>query len=160
MTAQSPARHAGHAQSDQLIAPRRVVANLNAAQLVEAAVLAKEGTLTEHGAFAAVTSPHTGRSAKDKFIVEEPGSSGQIWWEKNARMDPEAFERLHAAVRAHLEPQELFAQDLYGGADPAYRLPVRFYTPNAWHALFVRNMFIRAMPAEPDIVWLRSCSPW
>ncbi|HEU5051112.1 MAG TPA: phosphoenolpyruvate carboxykinase [Gemmatimonadales bacterium] len=148
MTAQSPARHAGHAPSDQLIAPRRVVANLNAAQLVEAAVLAKEGTLTEHGAFAAVTSPHTGRSAKDKFIVEEPGSSDRIWWEKNARMDAEAFDRLHAAVRAHLEPQELFAQDLFGGADPAYRLPVRFYTPNAWHALFVRNMFIRPDAAD------------
>ena len=36
-------------------------------------------------------------------------------------------------------------QDLFGGADPAYRLPVRFITPNAWHALFVRNMFIRAV---------------
>src|SRR3712207_6980256 len=34
------------------------------------------------------------------------------------------------------------------GADMAYRVPVRFVTPNAWHALFVRNMFIRAMPAE------------
>ena len=42
----------------------------------------------------------------------------------------------------------MFVQDLFGGADPAYRLPVRFITPNAWHALFVRNMFIRALPAE------------
>ena len=42
----------------------------------------------------------------------------------------------------------MFVQDLFGGADPAFRVPVRFITPNAWHALFVRNMFIRALPAE------------
>ena len=51
-------------------------------------------------------------------------------------------------MRAHLDAREVFVQDLFAGADPAYRLPVRFVTPNAWHALFVRNMFIRAVPAE------------
>ena len=92
--------------------------------------------------------PPTGRSAKDKFLVEEPGTEDRIWWEKNARLDPEAFERLQEDVRAHLDSREVFVQDLFAGADPAYRLPVRFITPNAWHALFVRNMFIRAVPAE------------
>ena len=76
-------------------------------------------------------------------MVEEPGSGDRIWWEKNPRLDPAAFERLHEDVRAYLDARELFVQDLFGGADPAYRLPVRFVTPNAWHALFVRNMFIR-----------------
>ena len=51
-------------------------------------------------------------------------------------------------MRAYLDSREVFVQDLFAGADPAYRLPVRFITPNAWHALFVRNMFIRAVPAE------------
>jgi phosphoenolpyruvate carboxykinase (ATP) len=63
-------------------------------------------------------------------------------------MDPAAFGRLHQDVVAHLENQEVFVQDLFGGADPAYRLPVRFVTPNAWHALFVNNMFIRPNPAD------------
>jgi phosphoenolpyruvate carboxykinase (ATP) len=63
-------------------------------------------------------------------------------------LDPAAFERLHEDVRAYLDARELFVQDLFGGADPAYRVAVRFITPNAWHALFVRNMFIRALPAE------------
>ena len=61
---------------------------------------------------------------------------------------PSTFDRLHADVRAFLDTRELFVQDLFGGADPAYRLPVRFITPSAWHALFVRHMFIRAQPAE------------
>src|SRR5690606_2256408 len=147
MSPQSTARPA-KSSSDQPIGARTVHANLNAAELIEQAVRRDEGHLTSHGAFASVTSPHTGRSAKDKFVVDEPSSSEKIWWDKNARMEPAAFDRLHGAVRAHLEEQELFVQDLFGGADEAYRLPVRFYTPNAWHALFVRNMFIRPMAAE------------
>jgi phosphoenolpyruvate carboxykinase (ATP) len=128
--------------------PIRIFANLAPPALVEHALGRSEGTLTDRGAFAAVTSPHTGRSPKDKFLIEEAGSADRIWWEKNPRLDPAPFERLHEDVRAYLDARELFVQDLFAGADPAYRLPVRFITPNAWHALFVRNMFIRALPAE------------
>ena len=128
--------------------PIRIHANLTPAMLIEQALRRGEGSLTDHGAFVAVTAPHTGRSAKDKFVVNDPGLADRIWWAKNPRLDPEAFERLQEDVRAHLEAREVFVQDLFAGADPAYRLPVRFITPNAWHALFVRNMFIRALPAE------------
>jgi phosphoenolpyruvate carboxykinase (ATP) len=128
--------------------PIRIHANLTPSMLIEHALRRGEGSLTDHGAFAAVTAPHTGRSAKDKFVVDDPGITHKIWWEKNARLEPVAFERLQEDVRAYLDAREVFVQDLFAGADPAYRLPVRFVTPNAWHALFVRNMFIRALPAE------------
>jgi phosphoenolpyruvate carboxykinase (ATP) len=128
--------------------PIRIHANLTPPALIEHALRRSEGQLTDHGAFAAVTAPHTGRSAKDKFLIEEPGTADRIWGEKNPRLDPQAFDRLHEDVRTYLDARELYVQDLFGGADPAYRVPVRFITPNAWHALFVRNMFIRALPAE------------
>jgi phosphoenolpyruvate carboxykinase (ATP) len=128
--------------------PIRIHANLTPPMLIEHALRRSEGSLTDHGAFTAVTAPHTGRSAKDKFLVDEPGINDRIWWEKNPRIDSAAFERLQEDVRAYLDAREVFVQDLFAGADPAYRLPVRFVTPNAWHALFVRNMFIRAVPAE------------
>src|ERR687898_2597918 len=128
--------------------PIRIHANLTPPQLLEHAVRRSEGVLTNCGAFSAITAPHTGRSAKDKYLVEEPGTRDRIWWEKNARLEPEAFERLQEDVRAYLDAREVFVQDLFAGADPAYRLSVRFITPNAWHALFVRNMFIRALPPE------------
>ena len=50
---------------------------------------------------------------------------------------------------AHLGQQELFVQDLYAGADPAYRLPVRFIQELAWQSLFVRNLFI--VPPAADL---------
>jgi phosphoenolpyruvate carboxykinase (ATP) len=130
--------------------PKRIWANLGAPELYEHAAKRGEGLITDHGALAVVTTPHTGRSPKDKFLVDEASSSGQIWWDRNDRMTPEKFDRLLADVKRHLNDQpEVFVQDLFGGADPSYRLPVRFVTPNAWQALFVRNMFIR--PALADL---------
>ena len=99
--------------------PIRIHANLTPPTLIEHAVRKGEGVLSDHGAFTAVTAPHTGRSAKDKFLVEEPGTKDQIWWEKNPRLDPEAFDRLQEDVRAYLDAREVFVQDLFAGADPA-----------------------------------------
>jgi phosphoenolpyruvate carboxykinase (ATP) len=128
---------------------KTVWANLGTPALYEHAARRGEGRFTDHGALAVTTSPHTGRSPKDKFVVDEPSSSGQIWWDKNDRLAPDKFDRLLADVQQHLSGQaEVFVQDLFGGADQAYRLPVRFITPNAWQALFVRNMFIRPTAAD------------
>ncbi len=124
--------------------------NLTPSQLYEHALRRGEGVVTSAGPFSAVTSPHTGRSPNDKFLVQEPDSTGQIWWGKvNQPIAPEQFARLKADVEAHLSGQELFVRDVYAGADPAFRLPIRFMTPNAWHALFVYNMFLR--PADGEL---------
>jgi phosphoenolpyruvate carboxykinase (ATP) len=133
----------------QGLTPKRVWANLGASELIEQAIRRQEGLLSDRGAFTAITSPHTGRSPKDKFVVDEPGSSAKIWWEKNEKMSSEHFDLLLAEVKVHLNQQpEVFVQDLFGGADARYRLPVRFISPNAWQALFVRNMFIRPNLAD------------
>jgi len=122
--------------------------NLGAAGLIEQAIRRGEGSLTEDGAFVAITTPHTGRSPNDKFVVREPSSEDKIaWGNVNVPLSREHYERLHRDVLRYLEGQELFVQDLYAGADPAYRLNVRVISPNAWHALFARNMFI-VPPAE------------
>jgi phosphoenolpyruvate carboxykinase (ATP) len=132
------------------ITPAKVHANWCVAALAEAAVQRREGVVTNRGAFTAITAPHTGRSPNDKFVVKEPGSASDIWWDSNVALDPAAFDRLHDDIRVHLTNQELFVQDLHGGAAPKYRLGVRFITPSAWHALFVRNMFIR--PTTADLI--------
>jgi phosphoenolpyruvate carboxykinase (ATP) len=108
------------------------------------------------GPFVAITSPHTGRSPRDKFVVREPSSERDVdWGEVNQPLAEAHFDALLADVRAYLEGlDELFVQDLYCGADPAYRLSCRYVTPNAWHAAFVRNMFIR-----PDVAELAAFAP-
>ena len=67
-------------------ATTRIHANLGPASLVEFAVQRGEGHLTDRGAFTVVTIPHTGRSPKDKFVVDERSPRAHVWWEKNAKM--------------------------------------------------------------------------
>src|SRR3989441_5817864 len=123
--------------------------NLRPPALCEHAVRRGEGVLTEGGAFCAVTSPHTGRSPNDKFVVREASSHADIWWGRvNQPFEEAQFDRLRADVARHLNDQELFVRDLFAGADPNHRIAIRFVTPNAWHALFVSNMFLRPTPSD------------
>jgi len=134
------------------LAPQQAVHwNLRPAALYEHAARRGEGVITEGGAFCAVTSPHTGRSPNDKFIVRDVVSESDVWWGRvNHPMTDQHFERLRADVVRHLNGQELFVRDLFAGADPNHRIGIRFVTPNAWHALFVYNMFLR--PTSSDLV--------
>ena len=119
--------------------------NLVPAELMLAAARRGEGEFAAMGPFVAVTTPHTGRSPNDKFVVREPSSEKDVDWGKvNQPISPSSYEALLSDIRAYLnQREELFVEDLYCGADPAYRLSVRYVSPNAWHMAFVRNMFIR-----------------
>jgi phosphoenolpyruvate carboxykinase (ATP) len=119
--------------------------NLTSPCLIEEAIRRGEGALADMGPFVATTAPHTGRSPNDKFVVREPGTEGDVDWGKvNQPITAEHFDRLLADVKAYLNGRDtLFVQDLFCGADENHRLSVRYVTPNAWHAAFVRNMFIR-----------------
>ncbi|OCW57311.1 phosphoenolpyruvate carboxykinase [Hoeflea olei] len=132
------------------------------AELVELAVTRGEACLTAQGALRALTGQHTGRSAKDKFIVCDATTQDKIWWDNNNAMTPEAFDVLHdeafdvlhADMLAHAQDKDLFVQDLVGGADQHYALNARIVTAYAWHALFIRNMLIR-----PEQAALESFTP-
>ncbi len=133
--------------------------NPGTAELYESAIKRGEAAIAHLGPLVARTGKYTGRTPKDKFIVREPESEGRIWWDGNQAFDPEAFDRLQRRVAEYLEGKELFVQDCYVGADPAYRRSVRFVTELAWHNLFVRNLFIRrpageAFDHEPDFTVL------
>ena len=124
--------------------------NLVAPELMLAAARRGEGEFADMGPFVAVTAPHTGRSPNDKFVVREAESEADVDWGKvNQPISEEHFAAILADVQAYLnERDELFVQDLRCGADPAHRLSVRYVLPNAWHAAFVRNMFIRPDQSE------------
>jgi phosphoenolpyruvate carboxykinase (ATP) len=131
-------------------ATREVHANLSAPALVAESLRRFEGRLSADGAVMVNTGVHTGRSVQDKFVVDEPGTTADVWWGKiNQRLSPEKFVVLKGRVQAYLQGQDLFVQDVYAGADPARRIRVRMVTTTAWHALFARNMFIR--PPEHDL---------
>lgn len=123
--------------------------NHNTPMLYEEIIRNGEGLMAHLGPIVVRTGLHTGRAAKDKFIVEEPDTKDKVWWGKvNRPFSPEKFALLFRRLQAYLQGRNLYVQDCYAGYDPKYRLPIRVITETAWHNLFARNMFIQAEPEE------------
>jgi phosphoenolpyruvate carboxykinase (ATP) len=121
----------------------RVYWSLTTPSLYEEAIRRREGLVAHRGPLVCRTGHHTGRSPNDKFIVQEASSADRIWWGTvNRPLSADRFDLLHRHLLKYLEGKELFVQDCYAGADPAYRLPIRIITENAWHSLFARHLFI------------------
>lgn len=120
-----------------------VLPNLDNAALIDAAVAHDEGRLTATGALAVQTGAFTGRSPKDKYVVEEAASRDDIWWGRvNHPMPEERFALLERDIRAYLDDRPVYTQTLAVGAHPAYQHPVALTTQRAWVALFSRHLFI------------------
>jgi phosphoenolpyruvate carboxykinase (ATP) len=134
---------------DTLLKNEKVHRNLHSGLLVEYAVRRSEGLLADNGALVAYTGKYTGRTPKDKFTVKDPVTAELVnWGEVNQAFDPEKFDALFERVVGSLRGKELFVQDLYAGADPSYRLPIRVINEYAWHNLFVRALFVRPTNEE------------
>ena len=119
--------------------------NLPPARLIEAAVRRREGMLAESGALVAKTGKRTGRSPKDRFIVEDEVTRDKVdWGAVNKPFSTEAFEAILDKATSYLSNlEEFYVVDAYAGADPRYRLNVQIATEYAWHALFARQLFRR-----------------
>ena len=123
--------------------------NLPTPALYEHAIRRREGAMSHLGPLVVRTGHHTGRSANDKFIVDEADSHDQIWWGTINKPIPEQnFDILHQRMASYLQMKDVYVQDCFAGADPHYRMPIRIITEYAWHNLFARNLFIQPEPED------------
>jgi len=122
-----------------------------------------KGQVTELGAVNVMTGVYTGRSPKDKFIVEDETSENTVWWttpeykNDNKKASPKAWATCKDIALKELSNKRLFVVDGFCGANVDSRMKVRFIMEVAWQAHFVTNMFIRPMnqvefDQEPDFV--------
>ncbi len=123
--------------------------NDSAEALARKSLARGETAATRHGALVADTGKFTGRSAKDKFVVEDDLTRDTVWWSNTGSMSRSHFDALLADMLAAGEGGEFFHQQLFAGADPTHRYTADIFTPNAWHALFIRNLLIE--PAEEEL---------
>lgn len=123
--------------------------NLGTEALYDAAIRLGEGVKAATGPLAVRTNK-TGRSPKDRFIVQDAQTKEQVWWEGfNTPISEEVFDNLLTKMISYAEGKELFVQQVYAGTDPQYRIACQMITEMAYHSLFIRNMFVR--PTENEI---------
>ncbi|WP_396174563.1 phosphoenolpyruvate carboxykinase (ATP) [Flavobacterium sp.] len=115
----------------------------------------EKGQLTELGAVNVMTGEFTGRSPKDKYIVEDAVTKETIWWNSpkapndNKPISQATWNALKETTTQQLSGKRLFVVDAFCGANENTRLKVRFIMEVAWQAHFVKNMFIR--PTEQEL---------
>jgi len=125
--------------------------NPSVASLYEDALVYESGSaINSTGALVASSGKKTGRSPKDKRIVDEPGSSEHIWWGPvNKKLSENSWLINRERAIDYLNTRSrIYVVDAYAGWDPKYRIKVRVVCARAYHALFMRNMLIRPTQQE------------
>ena len=149
VTAENGRWNSRYGLAAQGILPRSARYNAFEAALMETALAKYEGVLSQSGALVVNTGKFTGRSPDDKHIVVEESTKGDIWWDGNRAMSPDAFEALKRDMLNHLMGLDVEVQDLICGSVAEHAVNIRLVAEFSWHALFLRNLM--RCPAPEDI---------
>jgi phosphoenolpyruvate carboxykinase (ATP) len=129
---------------------------LTPAELVEEALKRNEGVLADSGALAVDTGEFTGRSPKDRFIVEDDVTRDTVWWGNiNIKFDSKNFDALLQKVTAYLADKDIFVRDSCACANEKFHIDIRVITETAYQSLFVHHLFLR-----PDVVNPQLAPEW
>ena len=96
------------------------------------------GQNTEMDAVNVMTGVYTGRSPKDKYIVDDATSHDTFWWNSdsfkndNHPMSTDVWNQLKAKAVKELSGKKLYVVDRFCGANEGTRLAVRFIVEVAW----------------------------
>jgi len=135
----------------QIHADKKVNYQLSVPELVEHAIKKDEGYLVESGALTADTGRFTGRSPKDRFIVEDNITRDAVWWgDINQPISPDIFNKLYKKVAEHLSNEEIYVRDVFACTAPEYQLSIRVITETAYQNIFANNIFVRSEDVSAD----------
>ena len=129
----------------------RILRNAAPARLYEEALRYEPDTaIASTGALVALSGKKTGRSPKDKRVVESEASVNDIWWGSvNVKLPDSTFVINRERAVDYLNTRShLYVVDGFAGWDPKYRIKVRIICARAYHALFMWDMLIRPTEVE------------
>ncbi len=135
-----------------IINVKNIYHNLNRTALVENAVKHGEGILTNLGAINVITGKNTGRSPKDRFIVDQPSIHNKVDWNDiNMPISEKVFDNLLIRATSYLQGKNIYVYDGFVGHDPQNSLSLRVITDLATTALLSENMFVSGRGKNPSI---------
>ena len=145
--------------------PVNILKNLTYSKIRELEINSKFGRFTNNGTYCVLTGKFTGRSPKDKYIIDDAETRDKVWWGNiNHPISNTKFNTLLKNVEKHYETLDnIYIYEGFCGADHKTRKKVRFFTENCWQHHFVKNMFIEPQKDElinfePDFTLINACS--
>jgi phosphoenolpyruvate carboxykinase (ATP) len=126
----------------------RTQRNLDVETLIQHCLERDGCELTASGAVVAYSGKYTGRTPKDKHTVRDSSCESRIWWDNNRPLEPEAYALVRETITGYLSDKPLYVVDTFAGADPDYRIAVRFIVERPYHALFIKQLLIRPTAEE------------
>lgn len=125
--------------------------NLSPAALVEKTVNIGQGKIVNTGALSINTGKFTGRSPKDRYIVEDDITSKHVdWGDINIAISPGQYNDLKKEIITYANKQkELYVRDVIACSNKKYQLKVKVVSEHPWQSLFANNMFLR--PDKKDV---------
>ena len=134
-----------------IINTKAIYRNLSPAELIEHALRRGEGKLSNTGALVVKTGKYTGRSAKDKFIVDTPAVHDEIaWGNVNCPIEESKFNALKAKIISYLQGKEVFIFDGFAGGDDKYKQSFRIINELASQNLFIHQLLRRPTTEQLD----------
>ena len=134
-----------------IINTKAIYRNLSPAELIEHALRRGEGKLSNTGALVVKTGKYTGRSAKDKFIVDTPAVHDEIaWGDVNRPIEELKFNALKAKIISYLQGKEVFIFDGFAGGDDKYKQSFRIINELASQNLFIHQLLRRPTTEQLD----------
>ena len=134
-----------------IINTKAIYRNLSPAELTEHALRRGEGKLSNTGALVVKTGKYTGRSAKDKFIVDTPAVHDEIaWGNVNRPIEESKFNALKAKIISYLQGKEVFIFDGFAGGDDKYKQSFRIINELASQNLFIHQLLRRPTTEQLD----------
>lgn len=120
-----------------------VLKNPSVETLLAQALARQEGVLASNGAFCSKTGDRTGRSPRDRFIVQDATTLDSVeWGNVNQPMSSTRFAALWQRACDYMDERDQFVSTLHVGAGQEHYLPVEVRTEMAWHSIFVHHLFI------------------
>ncbi|MCX7759384.1 MAG: phosphoenolpyruvate carboxykinase (ATP) [bacterium] len=130
---------------------KKLYDNLSIPELYEHTILKGLGVISSSGALVVNTSPYTGRSPRDKFIVYDDYSKDLVWWgDVNCPIERDKFDAILQKALRYVESRDIYRWDGYVGANPNYTLNVSLFTESPYHVIFSNNLFIRRNELKPN----------
>jgi len=127
----------------------QVYYNLSKAELYEHAIKRGEGVISSHGALMCDTGKTTGRSPKDKFIIDQPSIHDNIDWNDfNMPKDQATWDHMMQRVAEYVKGKDVYVADVFCGAEERFRLGVRVISEKPFASLFTQNQFISLDQAD------------